>query len=233
MNEILNPALAPAQPAAPAIVSSLDLTKFGPALLRLWPNGDAKIPGLRAAMIAQAPALFGKYGIHSLMAVANMMGEFTEECGGGTEVEENLNYRAAQLHSQWPSHFTMEQALAMQHQPRLIANQAYNGRMGNRPGTDDGWNYKGRDPAQTTGRDAYDRLSKLMGVDFVAHPELVNDPRYFFEVGVVDFVVICKCLPFAERDQEVNETRSLNGGLIGLQQREASIAMWKHAMGVA
>ena len=37
----------------------------------------------------------------------------------------------------------------------LIANQAYNGRMGNRPGTNDGWNYRGGAPAQRTGRDAY------------------------------------------------------------------------------
>jgi putative chitinase len=128
--------------------------KFAAALNSLWPHGDSKIPGLRAALIAQAPALFAEYGITSDIVVANMMGEFTEECGGGIEVEENLNYRAPVLHSQWPSHFTMDQALAMQHQPKLIANQAYNGRMGNRPGTDDGWDFRGRDPAQSTGRDA-------------------------------------------------------------------------------
>jgi putative chitinase len=207
--------------------------RFASALNRLWPHGDSKIPGLRAAMIVQAPALFAKYGVVSDLVVANMMGEFNEECGGGTEVEENLNYRAAVLHSQWPLHFTEAQALAMQHQPRLIANQAYNGRMGNRLGTDDGWNFRGRDPAQSTGRDAYALLAKLMGADFVNHPELVNDPKYFFEVGIVDFVVICKCLPYAERDDEVNETRHLNGGLIGLAQREASIRIWKQALGVA
>lgn len=221
---------APGKPAVlpPCIASG----RFASGLNRLWAHGDSRIPGLRAAMIAQAPGLFAKYGITSDMEVANMMGEFTEECGGGIEVEENLNYRAAPLHSQWPRHFTMEQALAMQHQPRLIANQAYNGRMGNRLGSDDGWNFRGRDPAQTTGRDAYALLAKLMGVDFVSHPELVNDPKYFFEVGIVDFVTICKCLPFADRDDEINETRHLNGGLIGLAQRQTSIRMWKQALGV-
>src|ERR1700761_264706 len=105
------------------------MPRFAPALLQLWPHGDSKIPGLRAAMIAQAPVLFPKYGLVTPMVIANFMGEITEECGGGTEVEENLNYRAPVLHSQWPTHFTVEQAMAMQHQPRLIANQAYNGRM--------------------------------------------------------------------------------------------------------
>jgi putative chitinase len=217
------------QASAPAMPA---LQNFAPALMRLWPHGDTKIPGLRAAMIAQAPILFPKYGLTHPMEIANAMGEFTEECGGGTEVEENLNYRASVLHSQWPSHFTMDQALAMQHQPRLIANQAYNGRMGNRLGTNDGWNFRGRAGAQTTGLDAYARLGQLMKLDLINHPELINDPRYFLEVALVDFVVICGCLPYAQRDDEVNETRHLNGGLIGLKQRQASIAMWKHALGV-
>ena len=133
---------------------------FASALSHLWPHGDSRIPGLRAAMIAQAPALFEEFGLTTSVAIANMMGEFTEECGGGIEVEEDLNYRAAQLHSQWPSHFSIELALELQHNPRAIANQAYNGRMGNRVGTDDGWNYRGRDPAQSTGRDAYGVLAR-------------------------------------------------------------------------
>jgi putative chitinase len=210
----------------------MDTSLFASALPRLWPHADTHIPGLTAAMIEQAPALFPKYGVASLMVVANMMGEYTEECGGGIEVEESLNYRAAVLHSQWPSHFTMDQALQMQHQPHLIANQAYNGRMGNRVGTDDGWNFRGRGPAQTTGRDAYDRLGKLLGLDLVNHPELINTKEHFFEVGVADFVTICGCLPYAARDDEINETRHLNGGLIGLAQRQTSIRLWKHALGL-
>jgi putative chitinase len=206
------------------------MPKFGIALAKLWPRADSHIPGLAAAMVEQAPALFASSNIVSATEIANMMGEFTEECGGGIEVEENLNYRASQLHSQWPAHFSIEQALEMQHQPRLIANQAYNGRMGNRPGTDDGWSYRGRGPAQTTGRDAYGKLGEIMKLDLINHPEWINDPRYFFAVGVTDFVVICKCLTYAQRDDEVNETRHLNGGLIGLGQRETSIALWKRAL---
>jgi putative chitinase len=51
--------------------------------------------------------------------------------------------------------------------------------------------------------------------------------------ALVDFITICGCLPYAQRDDEVNETRHLNGGLTGLQQREASIALWKRAFGAA
>lgn len=204
-----------------------------PALMRrMWPHGDSRVPGLLEGIAATAPTVLPKWGVTSPLALAVMMGEFTEECGGGTEVVENLNYRASALHSQWPSHFTMEQALAMQHQPRLIANQAYNGRMGNRPGTNDGATYIGRGPAQTTGRDAYSRLGQLLGLDLLNHPELINDPQHFLECGVADFVSICGCLPYAQRGDVVNATRHLNGGLIGLQQRQVSIAMWERALGV-
>ncbi len=95
-----------------------------PLMQRMWPRGDSKIPGLMEGIVTTAPVVLPKYGITAPLELAIMMGEFTEECGGGTEVVENLNYRASVLHSQWPTHFTMEQALAMQHQPRLIANQA-------------------------------------------------------------------------------------------------------------
>jgi putative chitinase len=210
----------------------IDAALFARALNQLWPHGDSQIPHLLEGIATTAPTLFDKWGLKNLMAIANAMGEFTAECGGGTEVEENLNYRAAVLHSQWPLHFTMDQALAMQHHPQLIANQAYNGRMGNRPGSNDGWTYRGRGPAQTTGRDAYQKLGGILGLDLLTYPELINTPEHFLEAGLADFSVICGCLPYAERDDEVNETRHLNGGLIGYAQRQTSIAMWKKALGI-
>jgi putative chitinase len=43
-----------------ASASAPALQNFPAALMRLWPHGDVRIPGLRAAMIAQAPMLFPK-----------------------------------------------------------------------------------------------------------------------------------------------------------------------------
>lgn len=208
-----------------------DIVHFEMALRKLWPHADLHIPGLTKGILDAAPALFDRFKIDAMIC-ANMFGEFTEECGGGTEVEENLNYRAPVLHSQWPLHFTMDQAIAMAHQPHLIANQAYNGRMGNRIGSDDGWNYRGRGPAQTTGRKNYQILGDKMGVDLLNHPEKINTPQYFLLAGIIDFVEICGCLTYAERDDEVNETRHLNGALIGYAQRHTAISMWKSQMGI-
>src|ERR1035437_8898027 len=104
-------------------------------LQRMWPRGDSCVPGLLEGIAATAPIVLPKYGVTSPMAIAVMIGQFTEERGGGPTDAENLTYRASHPHAAWTLHFTMEQAMAMHHQPRLIADQAYNGRMGNRPGT--------------------------------------------------------------------------------------------------
>jgi putative chitinase len=204
---------------------------FARALTRLWPHGDRRVPGLVSASIAAAPAVFAKYGLSSDLVIAHAMAQFSHECGAGDEMVENLNYRAEQLLRQWPRHFTPAQAIAMQHNPRAIADQAYNGRMGNRPGTDDGWNFRGRGAAQTTGRDAYTKLGIELDLDLVNHPELVIDPARFLECGVADFIA-CGCLPFAQRDELFQVTQHLNGGQIGAEPRAHWLTLWKHELGV-
>jgi putative chitinase len=114
--------------------------------------------------------------------------------------------------------------------PRALANKVYNGRMGNASGSDDGWNFRGRGAAQTTGREGYARLAKATGLDLVNHPDLVNDPKRFLECGVADFI-LCGCLPFAKADDVLNVTRRLNGGTVGLAQRQTWLAQWKAALG--
>jgi putative chitinase len=204
---------------------------FGSALARLWPHGDRHVPGLVAATIAAAPTVFAKYGLTSNLVIAHAMAQFSHECGAGDEMVENLNYRAEQLLRQWPRHFTPAQASTMAHNPRAIANQAYNGRMGNRIGTDDGWNFRGRGAAQTTGRDAYTKLGAQLGLDLVGRPELVIAPEHFLQCGVADFIA-CGCLPFAERDELFGVTQHLNGGQIGATQRAHWLAQWKAALAI-
>lgn len=200
-------------------------------LHRLWPKGNSQIPGLLEAMAEQSEEVFAKHGFSTPRVVAHFMAQISHECGAGTEVVENLNYRAEQLRSQWPTHFSTVQAVRMAHHPEQIANQAYNGRMGNRLGSDDGWTYRGRGATQTTGRDSYHNLGIATGLDLLNHPDLVNDPQHFLECGATDFV-LCGCLPWAQRDDTVQVTKHLNGGLIGLQQRAAWLGKWKQALGI-
>ena len=47
---------------------------------------------------------------------------------------------------------------------------------------------------------------------------------------MADFI-LCGCLPFAKADDVLNVTRRLNGGTVGLAQRQAWLAKWKAALG--
>ena len=66
-------------------------TSFDMALVRLWPDGDRTIKGLRAGMIASAPEVFRRYGITSPLLVAHVMAQVSHECGAGRAIVENLN----------------------------------------------------------------------------------------------------------------------------------------------
>lgn len=206
-------------------------SSFGEALLRLWPNGDRAVTGLRAGMIASAPVVFLKYGITTPLLAAHVMAQISHECGAGTEVIENLNYSAARMMQVWPSRFpSLASAKPYAGNGRALANKVYNGRMGNVIGSDDGWNFRGRGAVQTTGREGYQRLAELTEFDVVNDPALVNDPRYFLACGVADFI-LCGCLPFAMADDVAGVTRHLNGGTIGLAARRQWLAQWKAALG--
>src|ERR1700736_2736113 len=98
---------------------------------QMWPKGDAKIPGLIDGIAIAASIVFPRYGLTSDPLIAHAMAQFSHECGAGTEVVENLNYSAQGLINTWPSRFNASNADAFARDPQKIANEVYNGRMGN------------------------------------------------------------------------------------------------------
>lgn len=201
-------------------------TTFGQALARLWPRAPQD---LLAGINATAPAVFAKYGFSPLV-IAIFMGQITHECGAGRELVENLNYSPEGIVRTWPRRFaSIAEAMPFAHQPQKLANKVYNGRMGNRPGSNDGWSFRGRGGTNTTGHDGYFRLAQKMALDLLGNPDLVNRPDLFLECAVIDFV-LCGCVPFAQRDDIRGVTYHLNGGFIGLKEREDLTRRWKTAL---
>jgi putative chitinase len=205
---------------------------------RRWPNGDQHIPGLIEGIVASAPAVFEKYGIADKpMAVAHFMAQASEECGQGLEMIESLNYTAARLRIIFPKHFTPSMAQRWAHNEKMIGEIAYGGRMGNvPPPSTDGYDYRGQGLTQVTGRDGATALQKMLdqhnaGFNVVDNPELIIDPAHTLECGIADWIV-CGCLPFAMADDLVNETKRLNGGVNGLDERRRQLRLWKPEFGL-
>lgn len=60
--------------------------------------------------------------------------------------------------------------------PVAVGDLIYGGRMGNNA-AGDGYKYRGRGFIQITGKENYDKVGKLIGVDLVNNPDLANQPE--------------------------------------------------------
>ena len=204
---------------------------------RRWPHGNQHVPGLLEGIVAAAPIVFPKYGLTTDLVVAHAMAQFSEECGQGLEMSENGNYSAQRLLQVFPTHFTSAMAQRAAHNPRLVFDIAYGGRMGNAPPpSDDGYNFRGRGLSQVTGREGYSKLQEFLtkqsvDIDILTNPDMVSDPEHTLECGVADWV-LCGCLPYAKNDDILGETKHLNGGYNGLADRRQQLVLWKRELGV-
>jgi putative chitinase len=121
-------------------------------------------------------------GIKTPRQWAHFMAQLSVECAGFTDFEEDLWYSAARLQVVWPKRFpTLASTKLVAGNPKALANFVYNGRMGNRVGTDDGWYFRGRGPKQITGRANYTAFQKWLdaqGLDYnvILNPELLTTP---------------------------------------------------------
>lgn len=125
------------------------------------------------------------YEITSAPRVAAFLAQIGHESMGLSRTVENLGYGAEALRRVWPKRFTEDDAHAMAHQPRAIAERAYGGRLGNGPeGTGDGWKYRGRGLIQVTGKANYEAVRDLLREqredvpDFVTDSDALAEPRW-------------------------------------------------------
>lgn len=179
-----------------------------------------------------------RFQINTPKRIAAFLAQTAHESAGYTMLEENLNYSADTMAVVWPNRFAEmgpdkkpikengknkpnKFALALHRKPEMIANVVYSNRMGN--GTiesGEGWLYKGRGLKQLTGKDNYTRCGKSLGIDLVEKPELLLTPQYA-ALSAGWFWDSNRLGDFADRDDFVGMTKKINGGTIGLADREA------------
>lgn len=189
-------------------------------------------------------AAMARFGISSERQVAAWLAQTAHESGGFVMLTENLNYSADTMATVWPSRFAEHEpdpkrpgktrpkkdakgknipnkfALALHRKPETLANVVYASRMGNGPTeSGEGWLYRGRGLKQLTGKDNYTRCGKALELDLVANPDLLLQPEGA-ALSAAWFWSVNKCGPLADADDFVGLTKRINGGTIGLEDRQ-------------
>jgi putative chitinase len=182
------------------------------------------------AVVKASPAVFDQCDIDTPLRVAHFMAQISHESDGGRITSENLNYTHAEaIVGAWPTRFTLASAVPYLRNPRKLASFVYNGRMGNRPGTSDGFAYRGRGLLQITGRASYEEMAEVTGLDLINDPDLAFAPANALLIAATEFKKL-GCLPYCDRDDVVRVTKRVNGGTNGLSSRRAWLAKWKTAL---
>lgn len=119
-----------------------------------------------------------KYGIITKKQMCSFLTTCIIESNGFNAKRESFAYSAKRLTQVFPKFripsLNFAQNLVSKGQ-KAIANHLYNGRMGNRIGTDDGWNYRGNSWIQLTGRDNHYLAQKHTGIAVGDNPALLED----------------------------------------------------------
>jgi predicted chitinase len=125
-------------------------------------------------------------GVTGKAAQAAILSIVGKECNFIPQ-SENLNYTASRLLQVFPSRVkTVAQANALAGKPELIANSIYGGRYGN--AANEGYKFRGRGFNQITFKDTYAKIGKLIGVDLVGKPDLLNDPAVAADAMIAYFM---------------------------------------------
>ena len=178
-----------------------------------------------------------EFEINTPQRIAGFIAQTAHESGGYTMLSENLNYKAATLAACWPNRFAVlgadkkpkkengklvptAVANAIAGKPEIIANMVYANRMGN--GTTEsgeGWKYRGRGLKQLTGKFNYEKCGQALGVDLVGNPDLLLEPMYAAR-SAGWFWQSNNLSAFADANDIKGMTKKINGGFIGLEQRQ-------------
>jgi putative chitinase len=166
-------------------------------------------------------SLLDEYQINTPKRVAAFLAQCGHESGGFVFVTENLNYSASGLMRVFPKYFpTLELAKQYERNPKKIASRVYANRMGNGDeASAEGFAYRGRGILQLTGKDNY----FWFGASLDLTPQQASEYLETFEGAAQSacwFWETNKLNRFVDGNDFKGLTRAINGGYIGLADRE-------------
>lgn len=168
--------------------------------------------------------LLGQFDLTTADRVAHFLARCISETGGFTTLVESAAYTRANLATQWDrgnghkQFRTKAEMVSYAGRPEELFNRWYGNRMGNGgPASGDGYRYRGRGPLQTTGKAAYRKYGARMGVDLVADPDLILDPRYILLPSLYEWQD-GRLNTYADKDDAMSIARIINVGTVRTAQ---------------
>jgi len=175
--------------------------------------------GWYEVLVEQLP----KFGINTKARVAGFLAQCGHESSDFKVLIENLNYSSEALLRMFPKYFKSSAEAALYHrEPSKIANRIYANRMGNgNEESGDGWTFRGRGLIQVTGKANYTAASLYIFEDL----RVLSAPEQFTtNEGAVQsacwFWAKHGCNELADAEDMVALTKRINGGVIGLDDRQ-------------
>lgn len=170
-------------------------------------------------------------GLSTIERRAAFLAQLAHESASFTAITENLNYSAVGLQKTFKKYFpTPELAAQYAKKPAAIANKVYANRMGNGDeASGDGYNYRGRGFIQLTGKKNY----TYCGIDLKR--DLLTNPDHVATIGgAIDsalwFWKKNNLNSYSDREDIREQTKVINGGYNGLDERLANYAKAKEVL---
>jgi putative chitinase len=168
---------------------------------------------------------FEKFEINTKDRMASFIGQCMHESGNFKHLEENLNYSAVRLTQIFPNRFTLAKATDCVAKGKPAIAEAMYGKRADLGNTQDGDGGKffGRGLIQLTGRANYTAFATAIAKpEIIENPSLLATPEYAC-LSAGWFWNTRKLNTCADTADYTTMTKRINGGTLGLAERENNI----------
>jgi putative chitinase len=205
----------------------------GQQLKAICPNLKQDRADSLAALMSKS---FPKYEINTPARIQAFVAQVAHESGEFSIKTESMFYTTPErLIAIWPARFNMDGSNGKHNAHDYIKNQeklanlVYSNRMGNGDAASgDGFRYRGGGNMQLTGKESYQKYAKFIGKEVGETADLVrNTDEYALDSACWEFAIDKQLNDEADKGDFITITKKINGGTIGLEERQKYYARAK------
>jgi putative chitinase len=205
----------------------------GQQLKAICPNLKQERADSLASIMSKS---FPKYNINTPARIQAFVAQIAHESGEFSIKTESMNYsNPERICAIWPSRFNMDGSGGKRNANEYVKNQeklantVYSARMGNGDAVSgDGFRYRGGGYMQLTGKESYQHYASYIGKEVGETADLVrNTDEYALDSACWEFAIDKQLNDEADRGEFITITKKINGGTIGLEERQKYYARAK------